>query len=45
MDLQPIIKALEQLITAAQNPPPVVIGEGQVSEMSSIMSAGKSFIS
>jgi len=40
-----IIDALAKVVTAVQNPPPVNIGEGQVNQIGSKISAAKSFIS
>ena len=39
-----ILEALNQIVQGVQNPPPVVIGEGQVNQIGSKVSAAKSFI-
>ena len=43
--MKQIIEALQQIVAGVQNPPPVVIGEGEVSSIGSKISAAKSFIS
>ena len=39
-----ILEALNQIVQGVNNPPPVVIGEGQVNQIGSKVSAAKSFI-
>ena len=43
--MKQIIETLQQIVQGVQNPPPVVIGEGQVNSIGSKISAAKSFIS
>jgi hypothetical protein len=40
-----IIEKLAEVVAAVQNPPPVQIGESQVGQIGSKISAAKSFIS
>jgi hypothetical protein len=44
-DMKQLTDVLNQILQAVQNPPPVVVGESQVGQISSKISAAKSFIS